>query len=148
MLRGIPACISPDLMKVMMEMGHGDEIVLADGNFPAAALAGRLIRCDGHGIMALLDAILRFMPLDSSVEHPAVVMEKGIQEPAPAIWSDYTAALRKVDPAFKGLEQMDRFAFYDRARTAFAIVATSEVIRRANVILKKGVVLEENHESD
>lgn len=145
MLMGIPACISPNLMKVLMEMGHGDEIVLADGNFPAAALARRLVRSDGHGTLDLLRSILRFLPLDISVEHPAVVMEKGGEDAAPGIWSDYQAVLLAADPSFAGLGKMERFAFYDRAERAFAIVATGEQTRRANLILKKGIVLEDHH---
>ena len=74
MLKGIPSIISPDLMKVLMEMGHGDEIVLADGNFPSASHAQRLIRCDGHGVPELLTAIMQFFPLDTYVDNPVSLM--------------------------------------------------------------------------
>ena len=77
MLKQIPPCISPDLMSILMRMGHGDEIVLADGNFPSESHAQRLIRADGHGVPELLDAILKFLPLDSFVDHPASVMQTG-----------------------------------------------------------------------
>ena len=74
MLKGIPPIISPELMKVLLEMGHGDELVFADGNFPAATCARRLVRCDGHNVPEILDAVLKFFPLDTFVEHPVALM--------------------------------------------------------------------------
>lgn len=143
MLKGIPKIISPELMKVLMEMGHGDEIVLADGNFPAASCAARLIRCDGHDVPPLLDAILKFFPLDSYCEHPVALMQVVEGDPVtPTIWEEYRAVIEKYDPSFTDYEMVDRFEFYERAKNAFAVVATSESALYANIILKKGVVVE------
>lgn len=141
MLKGIPPVISPDLLKTMMEMGHGDEIVLGDGNFPAASCAQRLIRCDGHGIPVILDAILKLFPLDYAVEHPVALMAVTPGNPyKPEIWNEYSANIKKYDEGFKGFEFMERFAFYDRAKKAYAIVATGESARFANIILRKGII--------
>ncbi|MDR6882125.1 L-fucose mutarotase [Bacillus sp. 3255] len=139
MLKGIPSILSPELLKVLMEMGHGDEIVLADGNFPAASHTNRLLRCDGHGVPELLEAVLSLFPLDTYSEHPvalmAVVPGDKVETP---IWDTYTDLIRKHStPA---IEHIDRFAFYERAKQAYAIVATSEKALYANVILKKGVI--------
>ncbi len=140
MLKGIPAILSPDLLKTLMEMGHGDEIVLADGNFPAASMAQRLIRADGHGVPALLDAIMRLFPLDSFVERPvalmAVVPGDSYQ---PVIWDEYRQIIQRYD-AFSEFEYVERFAFYERAKQAYAVIATGEVALYANIILKKGVI--------
>lgn len=140
MLRGIPPVISPELMKTLMEMGHGDEIVLADGNFPAASSGKRLIRCDGHRIITLLDAILPFFPLDYKVERPAAVMSLLDGEQAPEVWKDYEHSIVKFEGSFKGFEYVERFAFYERSKESFAIVATSDSAFKGNLILKKGVV--------
>ncbi|MFF2446638.1 L-fucose mutarotase [Neobacillus sp. NPDC058068] len=143
MLKGIPKIISPELMKVLLEMGHGDEIVLADGNFPAASCASRLIRCDGHGIIELLDAILKFFPLDTYSENPVSLMQVVEGDPAtPTIWKDYRSAIKKYDQDFTSFEMVERFAFYERSKKAFAIVATGESALYANILLKKGVVVE------
>lgn len=141
MLKGIPNIISPELIKILMEMGHGDEIVLADGNFPAASCAKRLIRSDGHGTIELLEAILRLFPLDQYVDRPVSLMEVVPGDPAiPAIWDQYReiVQLYEKNPEFEFIE---RFAFYERAKQAYAIVATGERALYANVILKKGVVV-------
>lgn len=141
MLKGIPTVISPELMKVMMEMGHGDEIVIADGNFPAASMADKLVRCDGHGVNVVLDAVLDFLPLDSFVEKPVALMQvvPG-DDTKPKIWQDYRKLIKGKDGSFSDFEFVERFAFYERAKKAFAIVATSEKALYANIILKKGVV--------
>ena len=143
MLKGIPAIISPELLKILMEMGHGDEIVLSDGNFPAAAYAQRLVRSDGHGVPEILDAILRLFPLDAFVEAPAVLMQvvpgKEVETP---IWDVYKDIVKKYEPVNNNFENMERFAFYERAKKAYAIVATGEKALYANIILKKGVVVE------
>jgi len=141
MLKGIPLIISPDLMLVMMTMGHGDEIVLADGNFPAETCAQRLVRCDGHNVPDLLDAILKFLPLDSYVPKPAGLMAVVPGDNVkPIIWDEYKKIIQSHEPEFKEFEMIERFAFYERARKAFAVVATSERALYANIILKKGVV--------
>jgi len=126
-----------------MEMGHGDELVLADGNFPAASHAQRLIRCDGLEAPALLDAILQLMPLDSYVERPAALMQVVPGDPvATPIWGAYRAIIERRTGIREPFEQLERYAFYERARQAYAVVATGESALYANVIVKKGVVVE------
>jgi len=143
MLKNIPEVISPDLMKILMEMGHGDEIVIGDGNFPAASLAQRLIRCDGLGVPVILDAILKFFPLDYAVDHPVVLMALPAGNTTqPEIWKQYFSIVSKHGERTEKIGYMERFAFYERAKKAYAIIATSEKARFANVILKKGVVAE------
>jgi L-fucose mutarotase len=141
MLKGIPPILSPELMKIMLEMGHGDELVLADGNFPASSCAQRLVRSDGHNIPELLDAILQFFPLDQYVDHPAGLMAVVPGDPTkPTIWEEYRTIIKKHDAEAKEFEWIERFEFYERAKQAYAIVATSEKALYANIILKKGVV--------
>ena len=141
MLIGIPSILSPELLKVLMEMGHGDEIVLADGNFPGASHAQRLIRCDGHGVPELLDAVLQLFPLDPYVAKPAALMKvvQGDTVETP-IWSQYGQIIADHAGLADPFEQVDRFVFYERAKQAYAIVATGESALYANLILKKGVV--------
>jgi L-fucose mutarotase len=141
MLKGIPSIISPDLLSVLMAMGHGDELVIADGNFPAATLAKRLLRADGHGVPPLLEAILQFFPLDPFVPQAVALMAVVPGDKAKTdIWEEYRRILRRHDPAFREFEMVERFAFYERARSAYAILATSEMAAYANIILKKGLV--------
>lgn len=141
MLKGIPKIISPDLMKILLEMGHGDEIVLADGNFPAASCGAKLIRCEGHGVLEVLQAILQFFPLDTYSNHSVSLMKVVKGDPTmPSIWETYDAVIKQYDTHFDSFEMIDRFAFYERAKKAYAIVATSESALYANMILKKGVV--------
>ncbi|HIS70247.1 MAG TPA: L-fucose mutarotase [Candidatus Gallacutalibacter stercoravium] len=141
MLKNIPNILSPELLKVLMEMGHGDEIVLGDGNFPAASCASRLVRCDGHGVPELLDAILTLMPLDDFVTEPVALMAVvDPNEADPEIWKTYREILQRHEPENHNIEMVERFAFYERAKKAYAIVATGETAVYANVILKKGVV--------
>ncbi|MBN2183015.1 MAG: fucose isomerase [Sedimentisphaerales bacterium] len=141
MLKNIPSVISPELMYVLMEMGHGDEIVLADGNFPAANVAQRLIRCDGHGVPEILEAILKFFPLDIYVEQPVALMSvvPG-DDTKPTIWEDYRKIIKASGEKFSDFEFAERFAFYERASDAYAVVATSEKALYANIILKKGII--------
>jgi L-fucose mutarotase len=141
MLKNVPPIIAPELMKTLMEMGHGDEIVLADGNFPAASVAQRLLRCDGHGVPELLGAVLKFFPLDIYVERPVALMAVVPGDPVkPTIWEDYRKILKASGEKFSEFEFVERFAFYERAKKAYAVVATSEKALYANVILKKGVL--------
>ncbi|MBW5445431.1 fucose isomerase [Cohnella sp. CFH 77786] len=141
MLIGIPKILSPELLKVLMEMGHGDEIVLADGNFPAASHARRLIRCDGLGIPELLDAVLKLFPLDPYVPKPAALMQVVPGDPVKTpIWETYADVIRQRAGLAEPFEQVERFAFYERAKQAYAVVATGESALYANLILKKGVV--------
>ena len=141
MLKGIPAILSPELLMVLMEMGHGDEIVLSDGNFPAAAYAQRLVRCDGHGIPELLEAILKFFPLDPYVPAPVSLMQvvQGDMA-ATSIWDRYREIIERNEPVNYSFEYVERFAFYERAKKAFAVVASGEKALYANIILKKGLV--------
>jgi len=144
MLKGIPSILPPELLKILMEMGHGDEIVIGDGNFPAANYAKRLVRCDGHGVPELLDAILKLFPLDTFVENPVALMAvvPG-DDTKPAIWDEYRSIIKKHDEKMDGkIEFMERFAFYERSKKAYAIIATGEKALYANIILKKGVVVE------
>ena len=143
MLKGIPSILTPELLKVLMEMGHGDELVLADGNFPKFAHPANVIRLDGHGIPEILDAILKFMPLDPYVEHPTIFMEVLPNDPyKPEIWPVYREIGAKYEK--DGLRELAiyKFEFYERAKKAYAVVTTSEAALYANVILKKGVVSE------
>lgn len=141
MLNGIPKILSPELLKILMEMGHSDEIVLADGNFPAVSHAQRLVRCDGHGVPELLDAIMQLFPLDQYVEKPAALMQVVPGDPAETpIWGEYKAIIAQHSGLEEPFEEVERFAFYERAKKAYAIVATGESAIYANLILKKGVI--------
>ena len=141
MLKGIPEIISPELMKVLLEMGHGDEIVIADGNFPAASMARRLVRAGGHHIPYLLDAILMFFPLDTFVDHPVILMAvvEG-DRTRPTIWEEYRKIIGNHEKQFNDFQWIERFDFYQRARDGYCVVATGEKELYANIILKKGVV--------
>ena len=143
MLKGISPLLSPELLKVLCEMGHGDELVIADGNFPAASLGkpAVVIRADGHGVPEMLDAILQLIPLDQYVDQPAALMKVVPGDPVvPVIWDEYRALLKKHGEDPDKVEMMERFAFYDRAKNAYAVIATGETAIYANVLLKKGVV--------
>ena len=139
MLKNIPSVLSPELLKILMEMGHGDEIVIGDGNFPAASVAKRLVRLDGHGVPAILDAVLTLMPLDTYVEAPVALMQNGEGEAVPPIWEEYKNIVKDREGE-KPFELVERFAFYERAKNAYCVVATGEQAIYANIILKKGVV--------
>lgn len=142
MLKGIPSLLSPELLKIMMEMGHGDELVLGDGNFPAASCARRLIRADGHRVPVLLDALLRLFPLDSPAAQPVTVMQVDPGDPVvPVIWGEYSQIVRRHAGDQAEIQTLERAAFYDKCKNAYAIVATGESALYANVILRKGVVL-------
>lgn len=143
MLKGIPSILSPELLKILQEMGHGDELCIGDGNFPAASMAQRLVRCDGHGVPELLDAVLRFFPLDSFVDRPVALMEvvPG-DKTVPKIWDTYEEIVDTRAGSDIKIEYVERFAFYERAKAAYCIIATSEAALYANVILKKGVVID------
>ena len=141
MLKNIPKILSPELVKTLMEMGHGDEIVIADGNFPSETIGQRVIRCDGHGVPEILDAIMQLFPLDTYTEKPVMLMEVVPGDPVvPTIWDKYKEIINKYEPENCKIEMIERFAFYERAKTAFAVVATGEEAIYANIILKKGVV--------
>jgi L-fucose mutarotase len=146
MLKGIPEIISPELLKVLAEMGHGDEICFGDANFPAESVAGRhpCVRADGHPMPELLQAVLTLFPLDSYVPAPVVLMEvvpaaDGTPQPEPEIWARYRAIVAAAEPAAQ-FETAERFAYYERAKNCYAVVATGEHALYANIILKKGVL--------
>lgn len=145
MLKGIPNVISPEFLKILMEMGHGDELVIADGNFPAASVAQRLVRADGLGGAVMLDAILKLMPLDQYVSAPVALMAVVAGDTVkPVIWDEYRAIITRYELLFTDFELVERFDFYERAKKAYAVLATSEAAQYANVILKKGVIRESN----
>jgi len=141
MLKGIPGILSPDLLKVIMEMGHGDEIVIADGNFPSASIAQRLVRCDGHGTVPVLEAVLKLFPLDTYVDRAVALMAVTPGDKVqPVIWEQYRRSVIASGEPFRDFEYVERFAFYERARKAYAVIATGESALYANIILKKGVI--------
>ena len=141
MLKNVPSILSPELLKILMEMGHGDTIVIGDGNFPAATNAQRLVRLDGHGVPEILDAILKLMPLDTYVERPVSLMDNGDSENRPPIWEEYADIVNRNEGE-KEFRLVERFQFYTEAKKAYAIIATGETAIYANVILQKGVVIE------
>src|SRR5271157_3450999 len=123
MLIGIPSILSPELLKIMMEMGHGDEMVIADGNFPAASIAQRLVRSDGNMVPELLEAILKFFPLDPYVDNPVALMQVTPGDPyKPVIWETYANIVQKSSNKNKNIEKIERFSFYERARKAYAVI--------------------------
>ena len=141
MLKNIPKNLSPELLKILMEMGHGDEIVLADGNFPSESNAKRIIRADGLDVPPLLESILQLFPLDTYVDYPVTLMDVVPGDDfVPAIWDEYKRIIARFDPKAK-VAAIGRFEFYERAKNAYAIVATTEAALYANLILCKGVVV-------
>lgn len=140
MLNGVPANIGPELLKVLSEMGHGDELVIADGNFPAASLARRLVRADGLGVPELLESVLKLIPLDTYVESPLALMAVVEGDAEPEIWKAYETIIGGTQTTRCKVMHMDRQDFYERASQAYAVVATSEQAVYANIIIKKGVV--------
>ena len=146
MLKGIPKILSPELLMVLAEMGHSDRIVIADGNFPAESMGkdSIVIRCDGHGVPEILDAILQVFPLDTYVEKPVNLMQLmpvSVGKVETPIWDTYKEIVEKHDErGADAIGNIERFAFYDEAKTAYAIIATGESAIYANVMLQKGVV--------
>ncbi len=146
MLKGIPKILSPELLKVLCEMGHSDRLVISDGNFPAESMGKNaiVIRCDGHGVPELLEAILKVFPLDTYVEKPVNLMEvmPGDDVETP-IWDTYQEIIAKYDArGGAAVGHIERFQFYEEAKTAYVILATGESALYANVMLQKGVVTE------
>ena len=146
MLKGIPNILSPELLKVLCEMGHSDTIVIADGNFPAETMGkdAIVIRADGHGVPEILGAILKVFPLDTYVEKPVSLMQvvPGDNAKTP-IWDVYKKIVSEADSrGDKVFGEVERFEFYERAKKAYAIIATGETAVYANVMLQKGVVVE------
>ena len=139
MLKNIPKIISPALLKILCEMGHGDEIVIADGNFPAEAYGQRVSRADGLGGEEMLDAVLSLIPLDTYALENFLLMKTTNGDPIPAIWDSYFAIAKKHDGNLRA-GNLERFEFYERAKKAYAVIATGEGAVYANIILKKGVI--------
>lgn len=143
MLKNIPKIVSPELLKTLCEMGHGDEIVIADGNFPAEKFGKRVIRADGIGGTAMLEAVLSLIPLDT-YSNPNFILMRLMEcdegKIDPVIWEEYKEIAEKHDKNVK-IGNIDRFAFYERAKTAFSVIATGEEAVYANIILKKGVII-------
>jgi len=142
MLRNIPPILSPKLLKIISEMGHGDTIVLADANYPAASGTNRLVRLDGVEVTDLLDALLRFFPLDTYATNPVSLMKPEPKDPTPQIWGSFLEIIKVRDQerAFSDFELIERMDFYDYAKKAYAIVQTGTTAHYANICLKKGVL--------
>lgn len=142
MLKGINQLLSPELLKILSEMGHGDEIVIGDGNFPGASMAKRLVRADGINAPEMLDAVLSVFPLDQYDDNNFVLMEVCEGDTVvPVIWDEYLSILHKYEPDAHA-EHMERFAYYERAKKAYAVIATGEAAQYANIILKKGCIIQ------
>ena len=141
MLKNLSPLLSPELLKILCEMGHGDEIVLADGNFPAASHHDRVVRPDAHGGVEVLKVIMSVFPLDTYAEANALLMEvvPGDDVETP-IWAEYDAVLKAAEGDAVRMGNIERFAFYERAKKAYAVIATGEGALYANLILKKGVI--------
>jgi L-fucose mutarotase len=139
MLKGIAPCISPDLLKVLAEMGHGDEVVLADAHFPGHRMNGCVLRADGLTITTLLDGILPLFELDSYADPLVMMAAVPGDQLDPSVEARYMEVVRRHAPGNGLPVRLDRFAFYDRARTAFAVVMTGETAKYGNLLLKKGV---------
>lgn len=146
MLKGIPKILSPELLKVLCEMGHGDRIVIADGNFPAESEGKNAIvlRMDGHGVPEILEAILQVFPLDTYVEHPVKLMNllpSDVGRISTPIWDTYKEIVAKYDErGAKAVGNIERSLFYEESKKVYCFIATSESAVYANVMLQKGVV--------
>lgn len=140
MLKGISPLISPELLATLAKMGHGDEIILADAHFPGDSFNDTVIRAGGLKIDALLGAILPLLELDAYVPDPLVMMAAVEGDTLdPQVESNYRAAIDQHAPEAPAIARVDRFAFYDRAEKAFAVVMTGETAKYGNILLKKGV---------
>ncbi len=147
MLKNIPSNVSGDMIKVLMEMGHGDEIVIADANFPRLAFpeSGIVINAIGHNIPEILDSVLSLIPLDSYVENPTVFMkvaqgDKNVPNGVPDCWDDYYTIGKKYEKLGLREIQLDKPELYERTKKAYAVIITSEKALYANIILRKGVL--------
>ncbi|MBR2043938.1 MAG: fucose isomerase [Clostridia bacterium] len=144
MLLNIPKILSPELLKVLCEMGHSDRLVIADGNFPAESIGknAKVIRMDGHGACEVLEAVLKLFPLDTYVEKPVSLMQvtpgDNVETP---IWGEYERIIKEQQGKVDVIGEIERFAFYEEAKKAYAIIATGEGALYANIMLQKGVVV-------
>lgn len=146
MLKGIPKILPPELLKILCEMGHGDTLCIADGNFPCAPINkdAAVVRMDGHGIPDILEAILELFPLDSYVESPVVLMklmERDEGKVKTPIWDKYAEIVSKYDERGRdAIANIDRFDFYKEATKCHCVINTSESAIYANIIIQKGIV--------
>lgn len=145
MLKGISTILTGDMLKVLCDMGHGDELVIADANFPAETYAKRLIRCSGVNGVQLLEAILPLFPLDSYTEHQAIVMDltdgdKGKGMAQPEVWEDYHKSVAQNCEWFNKLAKLERSEFFERTKSAYVVIQTGEYRQYGNLLLVKGVV--------
>ena len=139
MLKNVPKIISPELLKVLCEMGHGDEIVIGDANFPAETNGKRVVRADGLKGPEVLEAILQLIPLDTYSLENILLMQTTNGDPTPEIWAVYKQRAEKQDPNVR-IGFLERNEFYNRSRNAYAVVASGEEAIYANIIIKKGVI--------
>ena len=145
MLKNIKLCISPELIKTMMEMGHSDTLIIADGNFPAYTYAKKVIRADGFKIAEILEAVLHYFPLDSDIGNDSVkVMQNptGVEEPP--VWTEYRKIVKSYEPWMSDISKVDRYEFYNLAESSSIVVLTNDFTKRGNVLITKGVVQQEN----
>ena len=140
MLKGISPLISPELLGVLSRMGHGDEIVLADAHFPGETFNSNVLRADGLKIADLLAGILPLFELDAYVPHPLAMMAAVPGDTLdPLVEEGYLKSIHQTNPTVPSIERIERFSFYERAKSAFAVVMTGETAKYGNIILKKGV---------
>lgn len=138
MLKSINPLLTGELLAILADMGHGDEIAITDANFPAVAVAQRLVQVPGIDASAIVEAILSLMPLDDFVDNPAAVMNAPGERPA--IYGEFETIIEQAEHRRIPLDVIDRFAFYDRSKTTFAVISTGERRLYGNIILKKGIV--------
>lgn len=140
MLKGISPLISPELLAVLARMGHGDEIILADAHFPGESFSSRVLRADGLRIPELLAAILPLFELDAYVPHPLVMMQAVPgDELDPQVEESYIKSIHITNPNVASIERIERYAFYERTKSVFAVLMTGETAKYGNILLKKGV---------
>lgn len=145
MLKGISKLLTGDILKILCDMGHGEELVIADANFPAETMARRLVRCPGIDGVTLLRAIAPLFPLDTYTDEPALVMDltdgdKAANMPTPVMWEQYREVLQKEYNEKTELGKLERFAFYERTQKAYAVIQTGEERQYGNLLVVKGVV--------
>ncbi len=140
MLKNVPKILSPELLKILCEMGHGDEIVIADGNFPSENYGKRVVRMDSANGVETLKAVLQMIPLDTYASENFMLMAlSGGDTEIPPIWAEYENTAKALDGNVR-IKQLERFEFYERAKSAYAVIATGEEAVYANIIIKKGVI--------
>ncbi len=147
MLKGIPKILSPELLKILCEMGHSDRICIADGNFPAESMGKncKVVRMDGHGTAEILDAILQVFPLDTYEEKPVslmALMDRDVGKIETPIWDEYKTIVKKYDDRGENaVGNIERFAFYEEVKNnCYCVIATGESAVYANILLQKGVI--------